>query len=130
MRLHECTVRAPRSDKKGKLNIVSEIWITDALSFTEAEANAMKVTGATDVTAIRRTSYSELIMPDNADEKERWYKAKVNFINENEKKTPYLYLVRADSVDDAHQRVEEFLRDTVVDTEIDSIDATKIVGII
>lgn len=129
MRLYEMTARVPRPDRKGKMNMVNETWLVDAMTFTETEMKAKTIIeGVTDIPAIRRTSYSDII--GESDSAERWYKAKVNFIDEEEKKTPRFYIVAANSVDDAHVLVENYLKDTVSDTEIDSIDSTKIAGII
>lgn len=129
MRLYEITARVPRPDRKGKVGIVNESWLIDALTFTEAEMKANSgIEGVTDITAMRRTTYSEIIGVEM--ESDRWYKAKVNFIDSEDKKTPFLYIVSAGSVDEAHEAVEQYLKDSVSDTEIDSIDSTKIAGII
>ena len=66
---------------------VSEPYLVDAWSFTEAEARIIKemtpfISGDFSVANIKRANISELFMDETGD---KWYKCKVNFITLDEK---------------------------------------------
>jgi uncharacterized membrane protein (UPF0182 family) len=131
----ECTVRYERNVEDGSVKKVSEVYIVDALSFTETEKRITEemlpyVQGDFDVMAIKRTQYGEYLNTDD----ERFYKAKVVFITidektAKEKKSPYYYIVRAASIDEAHRKVDEALSNTAIDYEIASLDETKVLDV-
>lgn len=71
----------------GALKSVTEPYLVDALSFTEAEARIIKemepfTSGELTVTAVRKVRYEEVIYHEGGD---RWYKVKVNMITIDEK---------------------------------------------
>jgi hypothetical protein len=133
----ECTVRYERNVEDGSVKKVSEVYIVDALSFTETEKRITEemlpyVQGDFDVMAIKRTQYGEYLNTDGDDE--RFYKAKVVFITidektAKEKKSPCYYIVRAASIDEAHRKVDEALSNTAIDYEIASLDETKVLDV-
>lgn len=133
----ECTVRYECNVEDGSVKKVSEVYIVDALSFTETEKRITEemlpyVQGDFDVMAIKRTQYGEYLNTDGDDE--RFYKAKVVFITidektAKEKKSPYYYIVRAASIDEAHRKVDEALSNTAIDYEIASLDETKVLDV-
>lgn len=133
----ECTVRYKRNVEDGSVKKVSEVYVVDALSFTETEKRITEemlpyVQGDFDVMAIKRTQYGEYFNTDSDDE--RFYKAKVVFITidektAKEKKSPHYYIVRAASIDDAHRKVDDALSNTAIDYEIASLDETKVLDV-
>ena len=85
----ECKVSYERQADSMGMKKVSESYLVDALSFTEAEARIIKeVTpfvsvGELEVVNIRRARIAELFLSENP-EHERFYRAKVNFITIDE----------------------------------------------
>jgi hypothetical protein len=124
----ECKAKYQKTDQNGKEKMVSEPYLVDALSFTEAEKRinellAPYITGEFKVTNIKIASFSELIPNEACD---RWFKCKVTFIGYNEEKgtetkTNTYMLVQANTVKQAFDFVENALKGTVSDYQIPSI---------
>lgn len=71
----------------GAIKSVTEPYLVDALSFTEAEARITKemepfVSGELTVTAVRKVRFEEVLYHEGGD---RWYKVKINMITIDEK---------------------------------------------
>ena len=109
MMLYECGVRYERTMANGMTKKVTELYLVDALSFTEAEGRITKemepfFSGDFDVVTIKRTNYSEIAENDKGD---KWFKAKLVFITTDEKsgkekKTATHLIVRATDIENAH----------------------------
>ena len=83
----ECKVSYEKMLENGMQKKVTEPYLVDALSFTEAEARIIEeirpfITGEFTVTDIKRARLSELFFNENGD---RFYKIKVYFITLDEK---------------------------------------------
>lgn len=95
---------------------VKELYLVEALSFTEAEANVTKyledkeVKGF-DVTAMKKNKYEELVYRMQ-EEEHGFYEAKVKIKYEDTKETTYKFLVAGLSVEDATRQVEQFVKDS------------------
>ena len=71
----------------GAIKSVTEPYLVDALSFTEAEARLTKemepfVSGELTVTAVRKVRFEDVLYHEGGD---RWYKVKINMITIDEK---------------------------------------------
>lgn len=71
----------------GAIKSVTEPYLVDALSFTEAEARITKemepfVSGELTVTAVRKVRFENVLYHEGGD---RWYKVKINMITIDEK---------------------------------------------
>ena len=71
----------------GAIKSVTEPYLVDALSFTEAEARITKemepfVSGELTVTAVRKVRFEDVLYHEGGD---RWYKVKINMITNDEK---------------------------------------------
>lgn len=120
----------------GTLKRVTEPYLVNAMSFTEAEARIYKevaeyVRGEFLVTSISKTDFADIFHFDDA---EVWYKAKVSYVSEDadtgkEKKINNNYLVSAHNVKEAYERIEESLKGLMVTFEIPTIAVTQIVDI-
>ena len=71
----------------GAIKSVTEPYLVDALSFTEAEARITKemepfVSGELTVTAVRKVGFEDVLYHEGGD---RWYKVKINMITIDEK---------------------------------------------
>lgn len=135
MMLFEVGVRMERTLENGCQAKVLEQYVIDALSFTEAETRIISEVGAygidIDVATIKRSRCTELIGDGS---KEKWFKAKVNYITldektSKEKKTPNYYFVNADTIAGAKSTVDDFFRGTLIDYSIATLDETKVLDV-
>lgn len=136
MRLFECGIRYDKTMGNGMRKKVTELYIVDALSFTEAESRIIEemtpVIGCRfQVVSEKITKYSELV--DTADG-DRWYKAKVNFITLDEsggkgKRLAFFYLIYAKDIEHARIRLMEHMKGSIADWECESLQETKIMDV-
>lgn len=129
-------VRYEKTRENGSLKTVTELYLVDALSFTEAEAritNEMMpyTSGAFSVSAVKRSNISEIFWDEDGD---HFFKAKVNLITLDEetgterKKAIYI-LVQASDLNQAIRNLTEGMKGTVSDFEMASIVKTSIVDV-
>ena len=136
MRLFECGIRYEKTLENGMQKKVTELYIVDALSFTEAESRIIGemscfISGEFEVVSEKITNYSELVQSPDGD---RWYRAKVVFktLDEktmNEKKQAQYYLVQAKDIDNAKSTLEQFMHGTMADWELEALQETKIMDV-
>lgn len=130
-----CKVRYDKTMEDGGKKRVTEQYVVEAMSFTEAEVNIMEEmisrnVGDLDVVEIDRCSFKEMI----SDSGEKWYKAKVYFIlldekSDKEKKTPVYYLVDGNSLESARKNIDAAMSGSIADYEIASVSETKIIDV-
>lgn len=132
-----CKVRNERTMEDGTQKKVTEAYVLNAESFTEAEAKIIQevapYTGELEVTEIDRAQFREFIYDENWSA-EKYYKAKLQFITLDEKtgkenKTSVYYLVNADSLEKARRGVEEIFSDSMIDYNIVSLTETPIMDV-
>lgn len=138
MMLYECGVRYERIMENGLSKKVTELYLVDALSFTEAEKRIIQemvpyIPGDFDVVTIKRTNYSEIV-ENGADSADKWFKAKLMFVTfdektSKEKKQAVYFIVKASDINNAHTVVVEHMKTTLVDYEIATLDETKIMDL-
>ena len=80
----ECKIRYEKTMENGMNKKVTEPYLVDALSFTEAEARIIEemtpfISGEFTVSDIKRANYSELF-PSEEEAADRWFKCKLVFI--------------------------------------------------
>ena len=85
----ECKIRYEKTMENGMNKKVTEPYLVDALSFTEAEARIIEemtpfISGEFTVSDIKRANYSELF-PSEEESADRWFKCKLVFITLDEK---------------------------------------------
>ena len=112
----ECKVRYEKTLENGLVKKVTEPYLVDALSFTEAERRFIEeiepfMSGEFQVTDIKRAKYAELFETDE-DAADRWFKAKVAFITLDEKsgaekKSNQNMLIQASDLRDAVKRLDK-----------------------
>lgn len=120
----------------GALKRVSEPYLVAAMTFTDAEARIYEelgqvIRGEFNVVGITRTELHDIFIYDDADV---WYKVKVKYEtadadSEKAKKVTQNFLVTANSVKEAYERIKESLSTLLVDFEIPSIVVSPIVEI-
>ena len=134
----ECKVRYDKTLETGLLKKVTESYLVDALSFTEAEERFLQeiepmMSGEYSVSDIKRAKISELFEGiDTTDDK--WYKAKVAYIAYDEKKgvekrTNQIMLIQAKDLRVAVQNLDKGMQGTMGDWDIISIAETPIMDI-
>jgi len=138
MKLFECGIRYEKTMENGMQKKVTELYIVDALSFTEAESRIIGemscfISGEFDVVSEKITNYSELIS-NNSAETDKWYKVKINLITldektMSEKKQPLYLLVQAHDIDDARSRLNEHMKSTMADWVCEAVQETKIMDV-
>ena len=129
------TVRYDKTMENGLNKIVSEQYLFDALSFTEAEARTIEelkpyISGEFSIPQIVKPRISELMLSEDVSA-DRYYKVKVSFITLDEKsgaekKTNSFILVQASDFKNAYDRFIEGMKGTMADYEIVSIVETQI----
>lgn len=132
----ECKVSYEKVLENGMQKKVTEPYLVDALSFTEAEARIIEeikpyISGEFTITDIKRARLSELFFNDNGD---RYFKAKVCFItldekSGTEKKTAVQMLAQASSLREALQVVNKGMEGTLADYFIASLSETSIMDV-
>ena len=134
----ECKVRYDKTLETGLLKKVTESYLVDALSFTEAEERFLQeiepmMSGEYSVSDIKRAKISERFESiDTTDDK--WYKAKVAYIAYDEKKgvekrTNQIMLIQAKDLRVAVQNLDKGMQGTMGDWDIISIAETPIMDI-
>jgi hypothetical protein len=129
-------VKYTKQLEDGRLKRVTEPYLLDAVSFTDAEARiyeelGSQITGEFIITNIAKTDYADIFYYEDADE---WYKCKLTYINIDadsgkEKKVSNNFLVTASSVKEAYDRIKESLSEMTVTFEISSIMISPIVEV-
>lgn len=131
----ECKVRYEKTQEDGSEKLVNELYVVDALSFTEAEASIIDnmkvyVSGEFKVANINPTNYNEIFFSD-IDDDDLWFKARLAFITIDEKKykekrTYVNYLIQAKCIERAKRYVDEVMGKTMIYNELKSLSETKI----
>ena len=129
------TVRYEKTMENGLNKTVSEQYLFDALSFTEAEARTIEelkpyISGEFTIPQIVKPRISDLMLSEDVSA-DRYYKVKVAFITLDEKtgaekKTNSFILVQASDFKNAYDRFTEGMKGTMSDYEIVSIVETQI----
>ncbi|MBD8388391.1 DUF4494 domain-containing protein [Dysgonomonas sp. BGC7] len=132
----ECKVSYEKMLENGMQKKVTEPYLVDALSFTEAEARIIEeikpyITGEFTIADIKRAKLSELFFNDNGD---RFFKAKVMFVtldekSGTEKKTAAQMLAQASDIKEALKVVEKGMEGTLADYVIASLAETTIMDV-
>lgn len=131
----ECKVRYEKTQEDGNDKLVNELYVVDALSFTEAEASiidnmSVYVAGEFKVANINPANYNEIFFSD-IDDDDLWFKARLAFITidekkDKEKRTYVNYLIQAKCIERAKRYVDEVMGKTMIDYELKSLSETKI----
>ena len=126
----ECKVSYEKMLENGMQKKVTEPYLVDALSFTEAEARIIEeirpfITGEFTVTDIKRARLSELFFNENGD---RFYKIKVYFITLDEK-TAAQMLAQATTLKEAIAVLEDGMKGTLADYTIASVTETQLMDV-
>lgn len=121
--------------ENGMKKKVKELFLIDALSFTEAEARAIgEMTPFTEgdlrVTAMKIEDISEIFNQSDNEKADKWYRMKVMYMtldekSGKEKRTPHICLVRGCSTEDATRLLHEGMKGSMADYEIHTVSETQ-----
>ncbi len=130
-------VKYTKQLEDGRLKRVTEPYLVDAISFTDAEARIYEEVGTNIkgeflITGISKTDYADIFYYEDADD---WYKCKLTYVSVDadsgkEKKVSNNFLVTASSVKEAYERIKESLSDMTVTFEVPSIMLSPIVEVL
>lgn len=131
----ECKIRYEKTMEDGLLKKVNEVYVIDALSFSEAEERITKemssyISGEFEIVDVKIAPYREVFFADD-NLADQWFKAKLSFITidergDKEKRTSVMYLVNAGNINHAIKNIGEVMGGTMIDYVTTSISATKI----
>ena len=117
---------------------VTESYVVDALSFTEAEKRIMEemssyISGEFTIKDIKIAPYKEIFFSDE-ELADRWYKAKLQFITidektEKEKRSNVNYLVQASTLKGAVSNIESVMGTTMIDYVIAAVNETMLMDV-
>ena len=134
----ECKIRYEKTMEDGLQKKVTEAYVVDALSFSEAEERIIEemssyISGEFTVTDIKKAPYGEIFFSDQ-EMADRWYKAKLQFITidektEKEKRSNVYYLVHAATLPGAVKNIDTVMGGTMIDYVIASIAETAIMDV-
>ncbi len=136
MNWFECKISYEKIMENGMQKKVTEPYLVDALSFTEAEARIIEeikpfISGDFTIADIKRARISELFFNENGD---RYYRIKVYFITLDEKsgaekKTAVQMLAQASDIKEAIAVLEEGMKGTMADYTIASVTETMLMDV-
>lgn len=132
----ECRVSYDKTLESGAIKQVTESYLVEAMSFTEAEARITQqmqpyMSGEFSVSAVNRRKYEDVLLDDDRD---KLYHVKLMFITIDEKtaaekRKPSYLLVQACSIADVLSQVEVLMRDSVTDYDIVSVSESRILDV-
>ena len=133
---YECKIKYEKTLETGTQKKVTEAYLVDAMTFTEAENRIIEemtpfIVGEFEVTAVKKERISERFIDPQGD---TWYRAKVNFITRDEKsgaekKTASVMLVQASDFQRAVKNLEDGMKGTMSDWEINTIAETALMDV-
>lgn len=134
----EAKVKYMKVGEDGRERKVSEMYLLDAMSYTEAESRIvsemeMIVKGDYYIASLKKSNISEVVTSEDETD-DRWYKAKIAIIDADEvsgkEKSSYqYYLVAAADTNRALENIEKALATFVVPYEVAGINDTKFMDV-
>lgn len=134
----ECSLKYDKVMENGLEKKVTELYLVDALSITEAEARLIEemnpfMQGEFQCKGIKEAKYSEIFFSEE-ESADRYFKCKLLFITLDEKSgkekiTSTQILVQAADLRDAVGKLDEGMKGTMADYRIASVSETKIMDV-
>lgn len=134
----ECSLKYEKVMENGLEKKVTELYLVDALSITEAEARLIEemnpfMQGEFQCKGIKEAKYSEIFFSEE-ESADRYFKCKLLFITLDEKSgkektTSTQILVQAADLRDAVGKLDEGMKGTMADYRIASVSETKIMDV-
>ena len=131
---YEVKIQYHKMQEDGKEKKVTEQYVVEALSFTEAESRIIEemnpfIDGDFDVVSEKIAPYNEIFLSDNYYSDDKWFVSKVAFITidektEKEKKQTFRYLVQAATSELAMDYTKEMLSHGMSEYCIEAVQDT------
>ena len=131
----ECKIRYEKIMEDGLPKKINDVYVVDALSFSEAEERIIEemssyISGEIEIVDVKIAPYREIFFADD-NLADQWFKAKLSFItiderSNKEKRTSVMYLVNAGNISSAINNIDKVMSGTMIDYVTTSISATKI----
>jgi len=131
-----CKVKYAKENEQGLLKNVSEQYLVDAVSFTEAEARIYDMLGSVirgdfQVTNISKSNFVDVFFFEDID---IWHKCKISYIvadadSGKEKKVTQFMLVTAHDVKEAYDRIHESLSNMLVSFRVPEVTESPIIEV-
>ena len=129
----EVKIQYQKMPEDGKEKKVTEQYVVEAFSFTEAESRITEemsayINGEFDVVSEKIAAYSEIILSDKSDD-DKWFISKVSFVTldektAKEKKQTFRYLVQAATSELALDYTKEMFSHGMSDYSIEAVQDT------
>ena len=130
---YEVKIQYQKLLEDGKEKKVTEQYVVEALSFTEAESRIIEemtpyISGEFDVVSEKIAPYNEIFLSDRTDD-DKWFISKVGFITldertDKEKKQTFRYLVQAATSELALDYTKEMFSHGMSDYCIEAVQDT------
>ena len=130
---YEVKIQYQKTLEDGREKKVTEQYVVEALSFTEAESRIIEemtpfIDGDFDVVSEKIAPFNEIFLSDNSTD-DKWFVSKVSFITidektAKEKKQTFRYLVQAATSELALDYTKEMLSHGMSDYRIDAVQDT------
>ena len=131
----ECKIRYEKVMEDGLPKKINDVYVVDALSFSEAEERIIEemssyISSEIEIVDVKIAPYREVFFADD-NLADQWFKAKLSFITidertNKEKRTSTMYLVNAGNISSAINNIDKVMSGTMIDYVTTSISATKI----
>ena len=130
---YEVKIQYHKMQEDGKEKKVTEQYVVEALSFTEAESRIIEemtpyISGEFDVVSEKIAPYNEIFLSDRTDD-DKWFISKVGFITldertDKEKKQTFRYLVQAATSELALDYTKEMFSHGMSEYSIEAVQDT------
>lgn len=134
----EVKIQYQKMQEDGKEKKVTEQYVVEAMSFTEAESRIAEemlpyTDGDLDVVSEKIAPFNEIFISDRTDD-DKWFISKVAFITidektAKEKKQTFRYLVQAATSENALDYTKTMLNQCLSDYSIDSVQDTPTLNV-
>lgn len=133
---YECKVKYRKIDDTGVQKVVTEPYLVDAISYTEAESRmntemAAFVSEEFKITTIKVASYAEIHRFENSD---RWFRCKVSLLaydeeSGKERKSNLYMLIQANDLKEAFDNTMQVMQNTMGEFTIPAISESPIIDV-
>lgn len=134
----ECKIRYHKTDESGICKAVTETYVVDALSFTEAETAIIKelstfTSDEYEVKGITKATYKEIFFNDDL-KADKWFKAKLQFVTLDEKSgkektSSVTYIIQSDTFNNAVASITEVMKESMMDYITANVSETPIMDV-
>ena len=137
-KFYEVKIQYHKMQEDGKEKKVTEQYVVEALTFTEAESRIIEemtpyISGEFDVVSEKIAPYNEIFLSDRTDD-DKWFISKVGFITldertDKEKKQTFRYLVQAATSELALDYTKEMFSHGMSDYCIEAVQDTPTIDV-